>query len=324
MVFPKYTDPVLLRVLTVIAALAIALPCARADEAKALYDQARNAFHDGKYIEAADLFRAAYEKRPAWKILYNIGQSEAAAARYGLALEAFELYLVKGADDVGDDRRDEVLKEVERLRLLVGFLKIEGEDGLTLTVDGVVRGETPFAGPIRVAAGAHAVALKKGEDVLVNESFTIAGGVTSTVSTVSEQPVIQENEETASTESPPPETEPAATPPVKDTSKWRLISGIAALGVGAASLVVGSVFAYKGSQDYQKAKDYQGVDRTKFDEYNDEKVPRDRVLTITGFAVGGVFAIAGATFFVLHRKKQKETQSAQALQLDSSGLSVRF
>lgn len=304
---------------------AVGIPRANAEDAKALFEQARAAFHDGKYAEAADMFRAAYEMRPSWKILFNIGQSEAAAARYGLALEAFELYLVQGADDVPQERRDEVLKEVERIRILVGFLAVEAEDGMEVRVDGVARGKTPLTRPIRVAAGEHSVEVLKGEETVITQVVSIAGGVTSTVSTVSEGPV----EAKTQPESPPPEAQPAPAAPApavskEKPSKWKLAAGISFLGVGAAGIAVGAVFAVKGSKDYQKAKDYQGVDREKFDEYNDEKVPRDRVLTIVGFAVGGAFAVAGATLTVLHLRKQKKSRSTGAVQVGPGGLSVCF
>ncbi len=304
--------------------MTVALPRAHAEDAKALFEQARGAFHDGKFAEAADMFRAAYEQRPAWKILFNIGQSEAAAARYGLALEAFELYLVQGADNVPQERRDEVLKEVERLRILVGLLAIQGEDGLEVRVDGVARGKTPLSRPIRVAAGEHTVEIVKGEDIVLTQSVSIAGGVTSTLSTVSEGPVAEQPVTEPTDEEKPSPASPKPAPSDERPSKWKLVTGISFLGVGAAGIVVGAVFAVKGSKDYQKAKDYQGVDRDKFDEYNDEKVPRDRVVTIVGFAVGGAFAVAGATLIVLHQRKQKENKSASAFQMGPGGLSVHF
>ena len=78
-----------------LAAAALAVP-ARAQgegeaEAKALYKEGALHFEAGRFEEASKAFRAAYEAKPSWKLQYNIGQSEAAARRYGQALDAFDL-----------------------------------------------------------------------------------------------------------------------------------------------------------------------------------------------------------------------------------------
>ena len=53
-------------------------------------------YGDKKFKEAADAFRLANHLRRSWKLLYNIGQCEAAAKRYGMALDAFERYVAEG------------------------------------------------------------------------------------------------------------------------------------------------------------------------------------------------------------------------------------
>ncbi len=94
-------------------------------------------------------------------MLFNIGQCEAAAKRYGLALEAFEGYLIKGGDDVPEEKRVFVDGEVKRLQGMVGAIEVEASDGAEISVDGMVRAKTPLVGPLRVEAGAHVVVLSK-------------------------------------------------------------------------------------------------------------------------------------------------------------------
>ena len=96
----------------------------REEQAKAVYEEGKLAFFNERFMESADKFRKAYELKPAWRILYNIGQAEAAAKRYGLALEAFEQYLAEGGDEVVEERQDAVMKEIARLRNLVGYIKV--------------------------------------------------------------------------------------------------------------------------------------------------------------------------------------------------------
>ena len=97
---------------------------AQSDDAKAAFEEGKRLFAQKKYADAADQFRAAYEFRESWKLLYNIGQAEAAATRYGLAMEAFEQYLAEAGDEIDEERRNEVLEEIVRLRNMVGELSV--------------------------------------------------------------------------------------------------------------------------------------------------------------------------------------------------------
>jgi tetratricopeptide (TPR) repeat protein len=170
-----------------ILALSAALPLlwtipARADEAREKYEQGLATFDAGQYIEAATAFREAYALKPSWKILYNLGQSEAAAKRYGLALEAFEDYLAAAGDELTPDRRESVLAEVERLRRMVGFLAIEAPDGVEVSVDGVARGTAPLSGEIPVSIGpGHEVVAARDGDVIASRTVKVFGGKTITL-----------------------------------------------------------------------------------------------------------------------------------------------
>ncbi|HUT77837.1 MAG TPA: tetratricopeptide repeat protein [Polyangia bacterium] len=163
-------------------ALPRAAQAADADaEAKKIYQQGVDAFEDGRFDDAALAFRQAYDLKPSWKLLYNMGQSEAAARRYGLALDAFEKYLVGGGDEIQGDRREEVLAEIQRLRVLVGVVEVRAPDGTEFLLDGYSYGRTPFPGPVRVAAGEHQAVLRRGDEVLLEKKIGIAGGMTTTL-----------------------------------------------------------------------------------------------------------------------------------------------
>lgn len=161
---------------------------AEGQDARSLYTQGVKLFGKGDFVEASQAFRAANQIKPSWKLFYNIGQSEAAAGRYGLALEAFEAYLVQGADQVPEDRGESVLREVQRLRVLVGTINVEAPNGTALEVDEMPRGVTPFKGPVRVAAGMHRVVLRVDDKMVLDKQISVAGGMTTDVK-LSEQPV---------------------------------------------------------------------------------------------------------------------------------------
>jgi tetratricopeptide (TPR) repeat protein len=78
----------------------------------------------GAWSEASDAFRRAYEAVPHFSVLYNLGQSYAAADRRPEALEAFERYLTDGGDDVPLARRQRVEAQIAGLRRRVATLQL--------------------------------------------------------------------------------------------------------------------------------------------------------------------------------------------------------
>jgi len=196
-------------------------------------DPARDAFQAGvEHYEAGRLdealaeFRRAYELKPTWKILFNIGQCEAAAGRYGLALDMFERYTVEGGDEVPQQRRDYIADEVRRLQPMVGVLQVEAPDGTLIKIDGLERKTTPLKGPLRVAAGEHRVELVQGEEVLLSDTFSVAGGVTTMVSAIEDEPA-----PVPAVGPPVPAAEPEKPRPPRK-KKGLMIAGIATFGGG--------------------------------------------------------------------------------------------
>lgn len=147
------------------------------EAAKQHFQEGSEFFEQKKFEDAVRAFRAAYEIKPTWKLHYNIAQAETAAKRYGLALEQFESYLAKGGDDVLADREQEVLREIDRLRLLVGVLEVDASPGTEVYVDAIHRGTVPLKGLIRVAVGDHHVTMKYAGKAIFSRRLKIAGGV---------------------------------------------------------------------------------------------------------------------------------------------------
>jgi hypothetical protein len=136
-------------------------------------------FKNGKHEEAVTAFRKADKLKPSWKIKYNIGQCEAANKRYGLAIKALERYLGEGGDEVPSDRRDEVLLELERLRKMVGSIRVRGGSGVIVLVDKIERGITPMQSSILVTAGVeHWIWLVKDGKKLLTAKEIVSGGET--------------------------------------------------------------------------------------------------------------------------------------------------
>ena len=137
-------------------------------KAKAAFKEAKKLFEEEKYAEAARRFRQANRLNPSWKLLYNIGQSEAAAKHYAKALVAFESYLAKGGDEVTQRRSEELLSEVQRLKAMVGVIEIDGKDGDVVKVNGANRGALPKASRVKVSLGKVRVQVKRDGELLLN------------------------------------------------------------------------------------------------------------------------------------------------------------
>ena len=147
------------------------------DQAREFYQHGISLFETGDAKAAAEAFREAYRMRPSWKILFNIGQCEAAAGRYGLAMEAFQQYLVDGKDEIPSERREYVLKEIKNLRELVGQVVIKAPAGSVVYIDKVFRGQLPGNKPILVVGGkTHDLLVLKDENEILRRQFSVWGG----------------------------------------------------------------------------------------------------------------------------------------------------
>ena len=150
--------------------------------ARLAFQRGTELFSDEQYAAAADAFREAYREKPSWKIQFNIAQAESAAKRYGLALRAFELFLADGGDEIGVERKDEVLAEIRRLRLMVASVDVRGPDGARVLIDDVERGVIPLEGPIKVTAGKrHKLTVVQDESTLLERNVLLSGGDETTV-----------------------------------------------------------------------------------------------------------------------------------------------
>jgi hypothetical protein len=271
-------------------------------QARASFKAAVEKFDAGDYEAADALFREAYGLNPSWKLLYNIGQCEAALKRHGEALEAFEQYLSQGGDEVEVERREEVLAEVKRLREMSGSIEIAAPDGALVFVGGVERGRAPLPGRVRVAAGVdHAVRIDLDGAVLLERAVRVGG----------EENLLLDANPRA------PEPEPAAVAPEDGTAaRNRKIrtAGWVAVGVGAAALVGGAItggLALKADNSIQDACP-GGVclpgKRGEIDR-------RDALALTTDILIGAGAAIAvtGAVLLIVFREKESGDDAAVAI-----------
>ncbi len=147
------------------------------EEARVQFKQGLALYNEHKFDQAAIAFGRAYELKPTYKLLYNIGQVESELSHYAAALEAYTRYLVEGGEDIPDDRLEQVKSEIKQLNALVGMIVIKGgDDGATILVDKEERGKTPHPGIIFVDLGKHEVVVELGSRRLLDRVVKVAGG----------------------------------------------------------------------------------------------------------------------------------------------------
>ncbi len=286
-----------------------------ADQALEKFKSGTKLFNAGSYVEAADQFRGAYELKPSYKILYNLAQSETAAKRYGVALEAFEKYLADGGDDIELERRDSVREEIKRLREMIGIVEIDAEEGAIIYVDGIKRGAFPTTRRIPVAGSVvHEIRATVNEQE-IRKDIRVSGGDTITVVMKTDSPADASVEETPTEDDddapavePTPLSEKASS---DDTVKKKrlFIAGIALAGTGGAALVAGSICGglVLGKEDQLSTQCPDGICSSAQRDLLDS---RDRLVTSSTvlWITGGVVAASGITLILVSKlKREKQT-----------------
>jgi hypothetical protein len=297
------------------------------EDARAAFAEGKQLFEEQRPADAAAAFREAYRLSPSWKIFYNIGQCEAAARRYGLALEAFERYLAEGGDEVDAARRDEVLAEVERLRKMVGTVSISAPDGATVLVDGVERGVAPLSGKLPVSAGVEHVAwfVLEGEKG-VERKFKVMGSDSIDVILIGagQGAPAPEAATAPAGPAPGPVDEPAETP-----SPGLRIGGWVLVGAGAAMLITGGItggMALNVDEDLYGSCPDEHCPATA--DYQDKIDRLDRLSVVTDVMLfaGGAIAATGAVLLIIDATRGEEPAAvalAPAIGPDFAGAALR-
>ena len=289
--------------------------CAWADggaDADALrcFDEGVSLFNTGQYGPAAEKFREAYRLKPSWKLLYNIGQSAAASKRYGRALESFERFLSEGGDDVAPERRDEVLAEVERLRKMVGFVRVSAPAGTTIYIDGEARGTAPLNSVLPISSGVvHAVSGELDGELFFSEDVKIIGGRTVDVSmsrAAGPPPVAPVEAEPAEKEEPQPVDEPADVEVIPPEKGFPFVPvGWALSGTGAAAAIAGGIVGGLALAKNNELVAACGDDPCpeKADEVETQRAMGNASTAL--LAAGGTVLVTGVVLLVVGKLKEK-------------------
>jgi tetratricopeptide (TPR) repeat protein len=146
-------------------------------EAKQRFDRGYELYDEGDYPLALIEFNRAYELVPNYKVLYNIGQVCIQLGKYADARRALEEYVQKGSDELPEERRAAVNKDLVMLGRRTAFLSIGANiEGAEILVDELAVGKTPLGSALLMDAGMHRVTLRRTGYLPKTESVTLAGG----------------------------------------------------------------------------------------------------------------------------------------------------
>ena len=321
-----------------------------ANHAESIYKLGIDHFDAGEYQLALKEFREAYAIKSSWKLLYNIGQSAAAAGEYGIALESFQHYLVGGQEQLSMERINQVTEEINRLKIVVGYIEVKTAVPGTIYVDGYDRGKTPLAGVLPVTSGVRTLELKSssGDEVIFHQEVSVVGEQT-VVITFDEKENAPDvaviagansattsgstNAETSSVTTDTAAVDNSiatmtaganASSPKTDAPKSAsLAPGVVLLSVGLAGLGVGTGFVVKNIREQRLAEDSEDLEYR--DTYNNKVRPMNNVGAATAYAVGTISLTVGIVLLVKARQRRQQSKVSRIeIAPSAGGIAVSF
>ena len=242
------------RSIAVCLVLTLALPAAAqagdpptkaaTQEGRERFKRGVDLFRDGDFRAALIEFNRANEVAPSHKIQFNIAQTCLELQDYACALHAYEKYLADGGKDVPKDRHQLAEREIERLKRLVGSVRItSNKEGAEVSLDDVVVGRTPLADPLVVGAGRHKITVSLPPFPQALRIVDVAGGDKVDVEVALAEPVpVVVPPSAVERPARPPEPLAPAPEPTPQPSRTPFWIGLATTGVlGAATGVTGAL-----------------------------------------------------------------------------------
>jgi hypothetical protein len=151
-----------------LAAVASSSPAFGADPTAAELNEGRTRFNrgvelfkEGNFGAALAEFEAGYRAAPSYKIRYNLAQARYELQDYVGAIADFEAYLREGGDRIPAARRDEVARELDKLKQRIATLIVRThEKSAQVLVDGAPAAKVENgSATMRISSGRRRVEL---------------------------------------------------------------------------------------------------------------------------------------------------------------------
>ena len=280
------------------------------DQARQHFTQATKLYKEGDFDAALVQFERAYEVKPNYKVLYNIGQTYFQLRQYVEARDAMQRYVKEGGAQIDAERLAAVTKDLGDLDKRIANVTITvNVEGASVLVDGKNVGITPLSAPIAVSEGQRNISVEAPHRGVLQRQIRVAGGESQALDLKFETApvvVVQSNAEQAKAAH-------------LGAAFWSTAIGAVVLGAGAG--VTGYV-ALNAQHDNKDQLKTFGVTRKQLDD-TDQRA-KTFALT-TDILAGAAIVCAGfATVIWLSTPSGSKSQVGLAVTPGSANLVGRF
>jgi hypothetical protein len=299
------------RLLALAASLALAAPSlpafaqntptkAQQQEAATRFKKGLELFKEADYQAALIEFRRANELAPNFNVLYNIGQVHFQLQDYPSALNALERYLKEGDDRIPSSRKNDVQRDIDKLRARVANIEIVSTvPDAEITIDDVAVGKSPLPKPILVSAGRHKITISKSGFTSATKVIEIASAETAKVpldpAEIKTAPPPDPAKPPDQVTPPPPTDVGAPVTPAPPPPKPVPVAGIVVTGVLAAGAVVMGVLALNASGNLANERMSPTATREGLNGARDKTTA---FALVSDILTGGAVVAAGVTLYV--------------------------
>jgi hypothetical protein len=272
-----------------------------AAQAEALFREGKQLLKDGKTDQACQKLEGSYRLDPAIGTLMNLADCHEKLGKHASAwaefLSASSLSKRRGETDRETVARDRATAlEPKLIRLTIVVPPATKVDGLEVRRDGAVVDPASFGSATPVDPGKHQITARAPGRKESTTSVEASGeGKAFTVEVKplaiddTPKPVASAPATAAPTAAPPP---PAPPPP-----RTRATVGLVLGGVGAAGIVVGSVFGLMAKSKWSSANCQNGICPTQGQQDDSTSAKGLATVGTVGFAVGGALLATGAVLY---------------------------
>lgn len=272
-----------------------------AAQAEALFREGKQLLKDGKTDQACQKLEGSYRLDPAVGTLMNLADCHEKLGKHASAwaefLSAATLSKRRGESDretVARDRATALEPKLIKLTIVVpAAVKV---DGLEVRRDGALVDPASFGSATPVDPGKHSITARAtGRKESTTTVETAGEGKAFTVEIKpleiddTPKPVVSAPPPTATATTPPP----APPPPPRTRATVGLVLG----GVGAAGIVVGSVFGLMAKSKWSSANCSNKICPTQSQQDDSTSAKSLATVGTVGFAVGGALLATGAVLY---------------------------
>ena len=254
-------------------------------QAREHFTQATKLYKDGDFDAALVQFERAYELKPNYRVLYNIGQTYFQLRQYVEARDAMTRYLKEGGDQIEAERQAAVNKDLADLQRRLAKVTIKvNVGGATVLVDGKNVGTTPLAEPVVVSEGLRSISVEAPNRGVLQRQLQVAGG---------DQQVLTLKFDEG------PRTIVIKSSDAAPESKARLGAGFWVTAIGAVALGAGAgvtgYLAFKAQDDNRNQRKELGVTPSQLSDSSD----RAKTFALTSDILSGAALVCAGVATVI-------------------------